>query len=242
MSESSAPHIRQASTTGDLQDWGAQPDAISGDSQSSGRLLWKEDQGGERLVEAGLWVCTPGSWRLSMPGDELCYFLAGRATYTEHNGETIEVGPGSVVHFPSGWTGRCDVHESLRDTYMLVRRPTAIDREASPQLRAPLTAGPLKDWGPVPTMIEGHSTTAGILLHKGPGGACESGIWTCTPGYWNCHVVSDEYCHFIAGRATYIHESGEIIEIEPDTVAYFPRDWRGTCRVHDTVRKVYMIR
>ena len=37
-------------------------------------------------------------------------------------------------------------------------------------------------------------------------------------------------------------ESGEIIEIEPDTVAYFPKDWRGTCRVHDTVRKVYMIR
>jgi uncharacterized cupin superfamily protein len=227
---------------GDLVDWGLQPDAIAGTSQSSGRLLWKRDEDGERAVESGLWVCTPGSWRLSLPGDELCYFLAGRATYTEHNGETIDVAAGSVVHFPSGWTGRCDVQERLRNTYMLVRWPTSIDRGASPQLRGPLTAGPLKDWGAIPTMIEGQSLTAGILLHKGPGGRNETGIWTCSPGYWNCHVTSDEYCHFIAGRCTYTHESGEVIEILPDTVAFFPKDWKGTCRVAETVRKVYMIR
>jgi uncharacterized protein len=242
MSASSAPHIRHASSAGDLVDWGLQPDAIEGDSRSSGRLLWKRDEGSERVVESGLWVCSPGSWRLSMPGDELCYFLAGRATYTEHNGETIDVAAGSVVHFPSGWTGRCDVHEALRNTYMLVRGPTSIDRAAAPQLRGPLTAGPLKDWGPIPTMIEGQSTTAGILLHKGPGGRCETGIWTCSPGYWNCHVTSDEYCHFIAGHCTYTHESGEMIEIEPDTLAYFPKDWKGTCWVRESVRKVYMIR
>lgn len=241
MSQSSAPHIAHASTAGDLIDWGLQADAIAGASRSSGRLLWKRDEGGERALESGLWVCTPGSWRLSMPGDELCYFLAGRATYTEHNGETLEVAPGSVVHFPSGWTGRCDVLEPLRNSYMLVRCPTSIDRAAAPQLRGPLTAGPLKDWGPIPTMIEGQSMTAGILLHKGPGGARESGIWTCSPGYWNCHVTSDEYCHFIAGRCTYTHESGETIEIEPDTLAFFPRDWKGTCRVRETMRKVYMI-
>ena len=29
--------------------------------------------------------------------------------------------------------------------------------------------------------------------------------------------------------------------ITPDTVAFFPQDWRGTCRVHETIRKVYMI-
>lgn len=241
-SPSSAPHIRHATSAGGLADWGDQPDAISGQSRSSGLLLWKRDENDERTVESGLWVCTPGSWRLAMPGDELCYFLAGRATYTEHNGETIEVSAGSVVHFPSGWTGRCDVHETLRITYMLVRWPTSIDRGASPQLRGPLTAGPLKDWGPVPTMIEGQSLTSGILLHRGPDGRNETGIWTCSPGYWNCHVTSDEYCHFIAGRCTYTHESGEVIEIEPDTVAFFPKDWKGTCRVGETVRKVYMIR
>ena len=53
---------------------------------------------------------------------------------------------------------------------------------------------------------------------------------------------SDEFCHFLAGRCTYTHESGEVIEVEPNTVAFFPADWKGTCRVHETVRKVYMIR
>jgi uncharacterized cupin superfamily protein len=242
MSQSSAPHIKEAAKAAGLADWGPQPDSIAGRSESSGRLLWKQDEDGERVVESGLWVCTPGSWRLFLPGDELCYFLGGRATYTEHNGETIEVGPGTVVHFPSGWTGRCDVEATLRNTYILVRTPPTIDRGPAPVLRGPQQAGPLKDWGPVPTMIEGQSVTAGILMHKGPGGRRETGIWTCSPGYWDCHVVTDEYCHFVAGRATYTHESGEVIEIEPDTVAFFPQDWKGTCRVHETVRKVYMIR
>lgn len=238
--QSSAPHIYDAKSVGDLKDWGVQPDAIEGQSHSSGRLLWKS---GDQQVESGLWVCTPGSWRLSIPGDELCYFLSGRATYTEHNGETIEVTPGTVVHFPAGWSGRCDVHETLRNTYMLVKsEATAIDRGAAPVMRQPGSIEASADWGPVPTMIEGKSITSGRLLHKGPGGRNETGIWVCTPGYWNCHVISDEYCHFIRGSATYTHESGEVIEIKPDTVAYFPKDWKGTCRIHDTVRKVYMIR
>jgi uncharacterized cupin superfamily protein len=239
---SSAPHIHPARSFDDLVDWGDQPDAIEGRSHSKGRVLWKRDEKGERAVESGLWVCTPGSWRLSIPGDEICYFLAGRATYTEHNGETIEVGPETVVHFPSGWTGRCDVHETIRNTYMLVRTPTALDRGASPVMRNPLNQGSLVDWGAVPTMIEGQSMTSGKLLHKGPGGRSETGIWICTPGTWNCHVTSDEYCHFIAGRCRYTHESGETIEIRPDTVAFFPKDWKGTCRIEETMRKVYMIR
>jgi len=98
------------------------------------------------------------------------------------------------------------------------------------------------EWGAVPTMIEGESRTSGKLLHKGIGGSPESGIWICTPGFWTCHVTDDELCHFLQGRCTYIHESGEIIEIEPDTTAFFPKGWKGTCRVRETVRKVYMIR
>jgi uncharacterized protein len=79
-------------------------------------------------------------------------------------------------------------------------------------------------------------------MFKGPKGESETGIWICTPGYWNCHVTSDEFCHFLLGRCTYTHVSGEVIEIAPDTVAFFPKDWKGTCRVHETIRKVYMIR
>jgi uncharacterized cupin superfamily protein len=114
---------------------------------------------------------------------------------------------------------------------------------SAPRLTDPATYdGEMADWGPVPTMIEGQSMTSGVLIHKGPDGENECGLWVCTPGYWECHVTRDEFCHFLAGHATYTHESGEVIEIAPDTAAFFPKDWKGTCRVHETVRKVYMIR
>jgi uncharacterized cupin superfamily protein len=113
----SAPHLAAASTwTAALADWGVQPDAVEGVSRSSGRLLWK---GPEGRPEVGLWLCTPGRWRLSLPADELCHFIAGRAVYREDSGEVIEVGPGTVVHFRSGWIGECEVRETLRNLYML---------------------------------------------------------------------------------------------------------------------------
>ena len=73
---SSAPHIDDATTVGGLTDWGVQPEAIEGQSRSSGLLLHKRADG---AAECGLWQCTPGSWRLGIPGDELCYFVSGCA-------------------------------------------------------------------------------------------------------------------------------------------------------------------
>jgi len=113
---SSAPHIAAATTIGNLTDWGPQPDMVEGQSHSSGVLLWKSNDG---KSESGLWVCTPGIWRLALPSDELCHFTAGRATYTSDEGEVIEVSAGSVVHFLEGWSGQCTVHETLRNVYML---------------------------------------------------------------------------------------------------------------------------
>ncbi len=112
----------------------------------------------------------------------------------------------------------------------------------TPLIRHPLSVTELADWGEIPTMIEGRSHTAGRLLHKGPEGRSECGIWRCTPGKWHCHVTRDEFCHFLAGRCTYVHENGEVIEITPDTAAFFAQGWRGVCTVHETVTKVYMIR
>jgi len=98
----------------------------------------------------------------------------------------------------------------------------------------------LKDWGAVEGMLKGKSRTSGVLLHKG-GDGIEAGIWVCTPGFWECAVTRSEMCHFVGGRCTYTHESGEVVEVEPDTAVFFPKGWKGTCRVYETVRKVYMI-
>jgi uncharacterized cupin superfamily protein len=241
--DSSAPHLGNASTRTDLVSWGAQPDPIAGASQSSGRVLFKGPNG---QPEAGLWSCSPGRWRLAIPRDELCYFVAGRAQYQPDDGESVEILPETMVLFPAGWHGECTVRETMRNTYMLTAEDTKVGTGASPAtaatLRNPLAQTSLTDWGSIPTMIEGESRTSGKLLYKGPQGRSECGIWRCTPGRWNCHVTRDEYCHFLAGRSTYVHEDGEVIEIAPDTVAFFPQDWKGVCTVHQTVTKVYMIR
>lgn len=114
---SSAPHLHGASTRVDLIDWGMQPDALGGASHSSGRLVHK---GPGNQPESGIWVCTPGRWRLSIPRDEFCHFVAGRATYRSDGGEVIEITPATLVVFPAGWTGECTVHETIRNIYMLV--------------------------------------------------------------------------------------------------------------------------
>jgi len=113
---SSAPHIHSASRYDDLADWGVQADAVEGVSRNTGRLLFK---GPGNSPETGVWVCTPGTWRLSIPRDEFCHFVAGRATYTADDGEVVEVSAGTCVLFPAGWTGQCAVHEAIRNIYML---------------------------------------------------------------------------------------------------------------------------
>ncbi len=113
---STAPHIHGASRYDDLVDWGPQPDALAGASRSTGRLLHK---GPNNSPESGVWVCTPGTWRLHIPRDEFCHFVAGNALYTHDDGSTVEVSPGTVVLFPAGWRGTCEVRETIRNLYML---------------------------------------------------------------------------------------------------------------------------
>lgn len=115
---SSAPHIHDASNwEAGFVDWGTHLEPLDGRSTNRGRLLWKGAEDG--LPEAGIWECTPGTWRLVLPRDELCHFTRGRAEYRADGGETIAVGPGTVVHFREGWTGTVEVFETIRSVYML---------------------------------------------------------------------------------------------------------------------------
>ncbi|MFD2174020.1 cupin domain-containing protein [Rhodobacter lacus] len=113
---SSAPHIHAASHYEDLRDWGAQPEPLAGASHSTGRLLFK---GPGNVPETGIWVCTPGRWRICVPRDEFCHFVAGRARYTATTGEVTEVRAGTCVLFPAGYAGEAEVIETIRNIYML---------------------------------------------------------------------------------------------------------------------------
>jgi uncharacterized cupin superfamily protein len=234
---STAPHVHAASTfDAEMVDWAGHQNPLDGRSRNRGRLLYKSEDG---LPEAGIWRATPGSWRPMLPADELCYFTAGRATYRSDGGEVIDIAPGTLVHFKEGWQGEAEITETIFVTYMFCEGGPAT---VTPVLRDPATLSGLEDWGVVPTMITGTSKVSGLVLSCEPDGRAESGVWACTPGKWRCTVTRDEFCHFLSGRATYVHESGDVVEIAPDTAAFFPRGWTGTCTVHQTVRKIYLIR
>lgn len=113
---SSAPHIHGASDFDNLVDWGVQPDALAGASHSTGRLLHK---GPDNIPETGIWDCTPGRWRLSLPRDEFCHLVKGRARYTSDQGEVIDVTAATCVMFPAGWVGKAQIFETIRNIYLL---------------------------------------------------------------------------------------------------------------------------
>ena len=109
-------------------------------------------------------------------------------------------------------------------------------------LQNPLKQTGLTDWGAPEEMLEGDSKTRGVLLHKGEDGQSECGYWECTPGHWRCEVTRDEFCHFLEGEAHYEHDDGEVTRVGPDTAAFFPAGWIGSCRVTRSLKKGYMIR
>ena len=79
--------------------------------------VWVSTDGG---LETGVWECSPGTFSATRDGyDEVATILSGSATIVDSAGTTIEIGPGSVVVTPAGWTGEWTVHETLRKTYVI---------------------------------------------------------------------------------------------------------------------------
>jgi uncharacterized protein len=188
--------------------------------------------------DAGVGVFEKGVHALALEQDQVMHITWGEGRLLGR-GDDSKVGPDTLVHLKAGWSGRVEVSEPLHYAYMRCHGGPA---EKTPVLRDVKSVPAEKDWGVIPTMLEGESRTSGIVLSRETDGRAESGIWICTPGTWACHVTRDELCHFLLGKCTYTADSGEVFEVKPDTVAFFPQDWRGTCQVHSTVRKVYVIR
>ncbi|MFO7926008.1 MAG: cupin domain-containing protein [Halobacteriota archaeon] len=99
----------------DLSDWRTVPDMLEGHSHTEGTMIHK---GPDRRSEWGIWTRTPGHWGCDVERAEFCHFLSGRTTLTHEDGDRIEIEPGTVVSFPEGWVGTCEVHETVRKVYM----------------------------------------------------------------------------------------------------------------------------
>jgi len=108
------PHWPNAAFV-ELDDWGAGTNTIAGAPRASGKVLFQREDGSS---ECGLWSCTPGTRRVTFQADEFCHFLSGRGLYIRDNGERIPVEAQTLVFFPAGWTGTCEITETLTKAFM----------------------------------------------------------------------------------------------------------------------------
>lgn len=98
-----------------LEDTGLREGFDEGNPQTSLKLLY-DDNG----VEVGIWECTPGGWPIVDRVDtEMISIVSGKATLTSADGTEQDLHAGVVVVMPKGWTGRWDVHETVRKVYVL---------------------------------------------------------------------------------------------------------------------------
>ena len=74
-----------------------------------------------------------------------------------------------------------------------------------------------------------------------PDGRVETGTWQSTPGQFRRAVMDAEFSHFIAGRATFVADDGQRVELSAGDAAYFPPFTHGTWIIHETLRKTYVV-
>lgn len=69
-------------------------------------------------TEVGIWEITPGTVR-DVEKDEAFVVLTGAATITFADGETLDVGPGSLVRLHAGEETVWTIHSTLRKVYVV---------------------------------------------------------------------------------------------------------------------------
>ncbi len=74
-------------------------------------------------------------------------------------------------------------------------------------------------------------------------GSLESGLWECTPGTFNARRDGyDEVAHVVSGTATVTGDDGVVVELVPGSTIVTPAGWTGKWVIHETMRKLYVIR
>ncbi|MBT3993900.1 MAG: DUF861 domain-containing protein [Gammaproteobacteria bacterium] len=86
--------------------------------------------------------------------------------------------------------------------------------------------------GPLP-----KQTDSGFLDHEN----MFAGTWQCEPGILKLDLDVTEFCHILQGHWILTSESGLVVEVKAGDSFVFPKGWKGTAEVKETIRKVYMM-
>ncbi|WP_181706474.1 cupin domain-containing protein [Chthonobacter rhizosphaerae] len=95
---------------------------------------------------------------------------------------------------------------------------------------------------PKPTSFEGDQREAARTLWTSPDGSVEIGVWECTPGRFTAdRSTTSEMCHIISGRVEMTTLDGETRDLGAGDLLVLPVGWRGTWRIVETTRKLYIM-
>ncbi|MEY3080279.1 MAG: hypothetical protein RJA94_264 [Pseudomonadota bacterium] len=96
---------------------------------------------------------------------------------------------------------------------------------------------------PKPTSIAGNQMEAAVTLWTSPDGLAEAGVWECTPGRFTANrETNSEICHIVKGRVTLHDEDGRSRDVAPGEMLVLPIGWKGEWTIHETTRKLYIIK
>ena len=108
-----------AAAAAELEDWGPLEEATSEEIPMSVRGLTIWSAGDDSGAEAGIWECTAGPSYWVQEETEVIYVLSGTLTVTPDGGSPTDIGPGDVAVFPRGWAGAWQLHETVRQVYVI---------------------------------------------------------------------------------------------------------------------------
>lgn len=86
--------------------------------------------------------------------------------------------------------------------------------------------------GPLPRQTDAGFFAKGNLL---------AGTWECEPGTLELDLGITEFCHLLQGHWILTSASGQVTEVRAGDSWIFPKGWKGSAEVRETVRKVYLI-
>ena len=94
--------------------------------------------------------------------------------------------------------------------------------------------------------VESFGTPIGELPKQTNAGFFElgnlaAGTWECAPGKLQLDLDVTEFCHLLKGHWVLTSDSGKVTELRAGDSWVFPRGWKGTSEVVETVRKVYLV-
>jgi uncharacterized cupin superfamily protein len=94
---------------------------------------------------------------------------------------------------------------------------------------------------PAESILSGSPATADGEIARSAAGDLVTGVWECTPGVVR-DVEVDETFFVLSGRATFEAEGSDPVEVGPGDVCVLSAGMRTVWTIHETVRKVYVIR